>query len=506
MDKLLNHPTSLKILAVLIAVLIWAVVHIDPETSPQSATSNTDTKVIEAAAIVPEGLDTDKYVLTAMEPTVARLVVEGRISSLYKATNDDYIVKLDLKNVEPGIQELPLTVELPSGIKEVELSPRKVTVQIEELETQTREVQVITEGQPAEGYLIGESSIVGDTGNVVEVTMPKDDYARLDKLAVTVDVTGADSTVTNKKAKVIAYDTQGNPMENVTIVPDTLTAETQITLPSKEVPIQLRYTGTLPDGFSLVSIGTDVEKVSVNARSEQLEQIAIFDGFILDLSKVKASGEVMVKAELSDGIAAVTPAEIPVDVVIEATERRTMSNVPVTITGLADNMKVNINDSSNGRIDVIVKGASSLLQKLKLSDVKLSLDVTGLQEGTHELTLDAELPAYLQVEESEGYSLTVNVKLSRAEQDVDTIAPPDDGGTDGSGNGGNQPSGNGSGGTNSSSGGGGDSSSGNGNSGSSDNGSNNSSQEDPDSSPSDNDAGNSEEDTGGEEGQNSSAA
>ncbi|MFD2505372.1 hypothetical protein ACFSS9_12235 [Paenibacillus septentrionalis] len=104
MDKLLNHPTSLKVLAVMIAILIWAVVHIDPETSPQSVTSNTDTKVIEAASIVVEGLDTDKYMLTAMEPTVARLVVEGRISSLLAANNDDYVVKLDLTGVESGIQ------------------------------------------------------------------------------------------------------------------------------------------------------------------------------------------------------------------------------------------------------------------------------------------------------------------------------------------------------------------------------------------------------------------
>lgn len=493
MDKLFNNPTSLKIVAVLIALLIWVVVHIDPDTSPQSATSNTDTKVIEAAPIVAEGLDRNKYILTAMEPTVARLVVEGRISSLRTATNDDYVVKLDLKGVEPGIRELPLTVELPSGIKEVELSPRVVTVHIEELETQTREVQVLTEGVPAEGYIVGESSIVGGTGNVVEVTMPKDDYASLGTLAVTVDVTGADSTVTNKKAKIVAYDTQGNPMNNVTIVPDTLTAETKITLPAKEVPVQLRYTGTLPDGFSLVSISTTVEKVTINARQDLLQQTAMFDGYILDLSKVKGSGQVLVKAELPDGIAAVSLEEIPVDVVLETLERRTINNVPITIAGLADDMKININNSNNGRIDVVVKGAVSLLQKLKQSDVKLSLDVTGLQAGTHELTVDAELPAYLQVEESEQYSLTVKVELSQADQDVEAIADPDDN-SSGSNTGGNSSSGSGSGSNNSSGGGGNPSSEGEGPS-SGQNGTSSPSEEEKPSSKPDNDAGNSEQDT-----------
>jgi len=420
MDKLLNHPTSLKVIAVLVALLIWVVVHIDPETSPQSVTSNTDTKVIEAAAIVPVGLDTDKYVLTAMEPTVARLVVEGRISSLLAANNDDYVVKLDLTGVGPGIQELPLTADLPSGIRDIEISPRVVTVQIEELETQTHEVKVITEGTPAEGYMIGESAIVGDTGNVVEVTMPKDDYARLGMLAVTVDVTGADATVVNKKAKIVAYDTQGNPMSNVTIVPDTLIAETKITLPAKEMPIQLRYTGTLPEGYSLVSISTTQQSVTVNATQAKLDQMAMFDGYILDLSKVKESGEVLVKAEKTDGVAQVTPEEIPVNVVIEATEQRAMANVPVTLVGLADDLKVSIDNASNGRIPVNVKGATTLLQKLKTSDIKLTLDVTGLAEGTHELTVDAELPAYLQVAETDEYSLSVIVRIIST-QELDAL-------------------------------------------------------------------------------------
>ncbi|MFC6335199.1 YbbR-like domain-containing protein [Paenibacillus septentrionalis] len=423
MDKLLNHPTSLKVLAVMIAILIWAVVHIDPETSPQSVTSNTDTKVIEAASIVVEGLDTDKYMLTAMEPTVARLVVEGRISSLLAANNDDYVVKLDLTGVESGIQELPLKAELPSGIREIEISPRIVLVHIEELETQTREVQVLTEGKPADGYLIGESSIIGDTGNVVEVTMPKDDYANLGMLAVTVDVTDASSTVVNKRAKVIAYDTKGSPMNNVTIVPDTLTAETKITLPAKEMPIQLRYTGALAEGFSLVSINTTQQSVTVNAAQATLDQMAMFDGFILDLSKVKESGEVLVKAEKVDGVAQVTPEEIAVNVVIEATEQRAMTNVPVSLIGLAEDKKASINNSSNGRINVLVKGAATLLQRLRTPDVKLSLDVTGLAEGTHELTIDAELPAYLQVTENDQYPLTVTVRISGTEE-LDALGEP----------------------------------------------------------------------------------
>jgi len=412
MDKWLNHPNSLKVISIVIALLIWAVVHMDPETSPQTVTSNTDTKVIEAATIVPVGLDTSKYMLTGMEPTVARIVVEGRITSLYTASLEDYVVQLDLSNVGPGIQELPLTLKLPKGIQEVDLSPKYVTVQIEEFETKTLEVQILTEGQPASGYVVRDSTILGDTGNVVQVTMPKDDYARLGIIAVTQNLDGATSNVINKKAKVVAYDTLGQAMSNVKISPETLSVETKITLPFKEVPLQLRYTGSLPEGFSVVSIQPLLDKVTVFAESSILGQISIYDGAILDLSKVKESGEVIVKTDKIEGVSMVSPSEISVKVTIEPTANSTLSNVPVIISGLGDYLKANIAEASNGRIKLELKGSETLLQKIRNSDVKLTAKLDGLTEGTHEIPLEMELPAYIQPVDAE-IKLTVVITSTR---------------------------------------------------------------------------------------------
>lgn len=425
MDKWLGNTTSLKITSVVIAIIIWAVVHIDPATSPQSITSNTDTKIIEATSIVPVGLDTDKYVLTAMEPTVARLVVEGRISTLKAATLDDYVVQLDLSNVEPGIQDLPLTVKLPKGVTEVDLSPRVVTVKIEELETKTLEVQVLTEGEPAEGYLVGESSIIGDTGNVVEVTMPKDDFEHLDKVAVTVNIADAKETVVNKKAKIVAYDTQGAPISNVTFNPETLSAQTIITLPDKEVPIQLRYSGSLPEGYSLVSISTDQNLVKLHALQSTLDTLTMYDGFIVDLSKVKESGEITVKSNLQDGITGVVPAEIPVKVVIEPTSTRLMNDVPITVNGLSNDYALEIDNYPDRKMDVMLQGAETLLQRVRLSDVKLTLDVSSLTAGTHKLAVAVELPAYIQADVSGEYKLDVTVTLTD-KRDLETMTTPDD--------------------------------------------------------------------------------
>lgn len=411
MDKWLNHPTALKIISVVIGLLLWAVVHIDPETSPQTVTSNIDTKIIEAAPIVPIGLDDKQYKLTAMEPTVARLVVEGRISNLYAASNDSYIVNLDLTNAKPGIQELPLTVKLPKGIQKVELSPQTVTVRIEKIVTKPFELQIITEGQPAEGYILGTPAVLTENGGTVNVTLPEDDMDRVGVVGVTIDVGGAEKTVSNKKASIVVYDKDGAEMTDAVVSPDTVHVEAPVTLPFKQVPFQLRYTGALADGLSIVSVKPEVDQVTVYAWQTDLDSIQTYDGAVLDLSKVKQSGVIKVKAAPIDGIKWVSPAEIALDIVVESTETQMLPNLPITINGIPDGMSAQIRMPASGKIDLQVSGSESVLSQLKVSDVRLIAQVEGLAPGIHTVPLEIELPSYVQPVLPNGQTLTVEIEI-----------------------------------------------------------------------------------------------
>lgn len=425
MDKWLTHPTALKIISVLLAVLLFAVVHIDPETSPQTATTSIDTKVIEAATITTIGLDEEKYVLTAMEPTVARIVVEGRISSLLSASNADYVVSVDLSRVKPGIQELPLSVKLPKSIKEVELSPRRVTVQIEEIVKKSFDVQVITEGDPAEGHVMGTPEILSEGGGVVEVTLPKDDMDKIGLVAVTMDVTGADKTISNKKAKVIVYDADGQEIPNAIVEPSTLHVETKVTLPFKQVPLQIRYSGSLSDDLSLVSVKPNVDQVTVYAPQQELDAITVYDGAVLDLSKVKQSGVINIKAPPVDDIQDVNPGEIELEIVVESTTTRTLSNVPITIVGASDDMTAQIVTPASGTIDLTLNGAESVLEELTIADIAVIANVTGLSEGSHSLPLELELPPYVQPVLTDGQALNATVMIAAGTAETGGDEEPD---------------------------------------------------------------------------------
>ncbi|MFF2886092.1 YbbR-like domain-containing protein [Paenibacillus sp. NPDC057967] len=417
MDKWLSHPTALKIISVLLGILLFAVVHIDPETSPQSITSSIDTKIIEAATIVPIGLDEEKYVLTAMEPTVARLVVEGKISNLRAATNADYVVNIDLSGVtKPGLQELPLTIKLPRGIKEVELSPRRVMVQIEEIVTKTFDAQVMIEGDHAAGFVLGEPEIMSEGGRAVQVTLPRDDMDKVGLVAASLDVSGSDKTVVNKKAKLVVYDKEGQEIPNAIVQPSTLHVEVKVTLPFKQVPLQLRYSGELTEGMSLVSVKPSVDFVTVYAPQEELDAISIYDGAVLDLTKVKQSGTIKVKAPPVDHIQAVNPGEIDLDIVVEVATTRKLSNVPITITGTEPGLTTQIITPASGTLDLEISGAEAVLADVALDDVAIVAKVAGLEPGTHTVALELELPPYVQPVLADGQSLSATIEI------IDTTA------------------------------------------------------------------------------------
>lgn len=420
MDKWLSHPTSLKIISVIVGLLLWAVVHIDPDTSPQTVTSNNDTKTIEASVVTIVGLDKDKYVLTAMEPTVVRLNVQGKLSDLFKASSvDDYIVKVDLKDAKAGIQELPLTVSLPKGIQLVEMSPRIVTVQLDEILTKPFELQVVTEGKPADGYVVGESTIIAPTTGV-QVTLPKDDMGRVGLVATEISVEGADETVGMKRAKVIVYDKDGIEMTDAVISPETVQVEVKVTPPFKSLPLQVGYTGTLPDGLSLVSVKPAVDQVTVYGEQKVLDGLQVYDGVVLDLSNVKQSGSIQVKTEPIDGIKAIDPGEISIEIVVAPNNKRTFTGLPVKIEGLASGSSAVIRSPADGKFNLTVSGAESVLSALKAEEISIIANVEGLKPGVHAVTLQVDVPAYVQTVPGNGKTLTVSIQIID-----DTVSEPE---------------------------------------------------------------------------------
>ncbi|MGO4108617.1 CdaR family protein [Paenibacillus sp. YAF4_2] len=414
MDKWLSHPTILKILSVAIALLLWAMVHFDPESTPATVTSSMDTKVIEAASVIPTDLDETKYALVNVEPTVVRLVVEGRKASLLTLKDEDYVVHADLSNVTAGEHVVPLTYDLPKGISLVESSPRSITVDIVEIETKTFDLGVVTEGTPANGYIAGTPSV--KSGTIVNITLPKDEMALVGAVRTTVDIEGAEKSVVNKKAPVIVYDTEGEAMEHAIVRPSAVEVEVPVTPPLKTMPLQLGFTGSLPDGLSVGSVKADIDKVAVYGDQKLLDSMETYTGGVtIDLSKIKESGTVKAKVTAVGDVKMVEPSEINVEVTVVASQTLTLDRT-VRLNDLPEGLTASFKDPDDGHVSITVRGAPNMLAALQNDDVKLSADLSDARVGTATVPLLVKLPRFIDLAE-EKPTITLSITDKNATSD-----------------------------------------------------------------------------------------
>ncbi|MDN4070899.1 CdaR family protein [Paenibacillus vini] len=416
MDKWLNHNNFAKIIALVFSIILWAMVHIDSGT-PVAPTTVVNSKTIDTKIQV-TGFDSDKYVLYDLEPDTVRLEVKGKRTDL--TTNfSDYKVKLDLKNIGPGTITLPLTHELPPGVQLISMEPSIIKVTIEAKETKQVPVTIVTKGNPADGMQLG-GPILGGNG-LVDVTLPQSEIGELQKVQGTVDVTGINETVKGKSVKLTAYDKHGQEMTNAEISPDTVEVEVPINKLYKNVPLEVRKAGRLPNGYVLASVSTNVEGVAIYGSKESLEGISSYP-VTVDLSQFQGTNETRYTVDLTppEGFEKIEPSSVQVTVKIEPAGQKLIDNVPLTLINANENLTTKFVHPEDAVVSLSVSAAKEILDKLKAGDISATVDLSGLGQGTHTVPISVKLPEFVELSDTGG-PLEVQIELTEKGKPATTV-------------------------------------------------------------------------------------
>ncbi|TVY03332.1 CdaR family protein [Cohnella terricola] len=432
MDKWLNHPTISKLVALGVAILMWAVVHFDPNDTTQSNVAPLyDTKVISDVSVQPYGLDGRNYVLIGMEPLKVNLTVKGTKSDLKTAQAKDYRLKVDLRTVGEGQHTLPLVEDLPRGITLVSMTPAFVVVSIESLQTKEFELNIQTKGNPAKGYKIGTPII--KPGNRVHVTLPKSQMSDVASVGATITIDGQKETIKSKSVKLAAYDKDGNVIEGAAIEPAVVEVEVPITNPFKIVPLQFKLIGQMQAGLSVASFKPDIEQVTVYGPQDALDKIDFIEVDV-PIGDVKNSGKVTVPLNAVAPIMEISPKSIDINIEVLLSTTRKLEGLPITLSGLGEGLIATITDPSTGKADITIQGAPQILDRLRPGDVDVIADLSGRGPGVYTIPLNVSLERFME-QVGGTKSITVEIKDKNAtetsaegeEAPVDPVAETPDG-------------------------------------------------------------------------------
>jgi YbbR domain-containing protein len=375
----LRKNIGIFLLAFVLAVAVWvsAVIAADPDETrpfptpvsieiigqnPGLVITNTYTRQIEVVLQAPQSVWTQ---LTSGSDPVRAIV--------------------DISNLGVGSHQVPIQVQVttqPARIMSTSLETLELV--LENLLTQTRPVEIDIIGTPAIGYEAQDIQLSTDD---VIISGPESTVQRVKKIGASLDISGARQGV-DGELELHALDENNLPVEGLSLSP----AKIQATVPVvqkggyRDLVVKVVVSGRVASGYRLTSILVNPPVVTVF--SSDIELINSLPGYVetsqLDLTGVSADLETRLSLTLPEGVTLLGDQSVLVQVGISAIEGSlTITGLPVTVNGLSAGL---IGTVSPLDVDLYLSGPLPVLDNLLLTDVLISVDVTGLAAGTYQLT------------------------------------------------------------------------------------------------------------------------
>ncbi|MEC1522285.1 CdaR family protein [Neobacillus niacini] len=389
MDKLMDNPWFIKILALLMAVLLYSAV-------PNSGGKTTEINVpgentTETLADIPVKAyyDTENLVVSGIPDTV-EVTIQGPMPHVQSAKAlKNFEVFVDLTNAKIGNQKVKFEVSGLSEKLKATIEPSSLTVAIQEKVTTEFSVEAEFNSELIkDGYAAGQPSV---KPKMVKITGAKDVIDRITYVKAALGGRDLLESTVSKEVQVQVLDKEFNKL-NVVVEPATVEVTIPIKRNEKTVPINIIEKGTPPAGVTIESIGLDVNEAVISGGEDVLKDTDSVRVEV-DVSKISENTTITLPVIISNGITKVTPETVQVTVVVKKEEETTVSGIPINIRGLSEQYEAVISDPSNQLVNLLVFGPGAASKVLGPNNFNIFVDLTGFTEGNHNVPIQVNGPS-----------------------------------------------------------------------------------------------------------------
>jgi YbbR domain-containing protein len=404
MDKWLRNVNVVRIIALLVSIMLWVVVHMDQNID---TTSNQPVSVESTFnnITITSKYDAENYYISSIEPASVQFIAKGRETIVNKLrTNTKYQIVLDMSKYVAGEYDIALEKQgFPAGV-EIEIVPTKVHVVLEKLQSKTLPVQFTFTGIPIEGYAAQKSVL---TPINVKVKSTSATIAEVTSIRGEINIDQADKEV-KQSVLLQAYNSKGKLLD-VTIIPNQIDVTVPISKINDALPLDISLRGELAPGFAIQSITITPNEVAVLGDPEVLVQLQRYAGGEIDITNLDVNKQFIVPIELLEGITEVTPKSAEVSLNVVPATSSNLSGIPIQLIGLKPENTGEIQSPQIQTISVTLVGAQQLLNNITVDDVKATIDVSNLSAGVHQVKITFALPAFVKVIEQSETTATVKI-------------------------------------------------------------------------------------------------
>lgn len=380
-DRLSGKKSTLLIVSLLLSFAVFIVIDRDANVMMDQYAEILYNQPVSAV------YNEELYVVEGLPKTVDITLIGQRRHIFLAKQSPSKGVSVDLTGLKPGNHRVTLKYTQRLKSLDYKLDPSTVTVTIYEKVSENKSLSYDILHQDNLDSKLYISNVELDRSEVII----KGAQYKLDKVASVKALLDVDNIpnpkageITVKDVPLVAYDNDGKVVNDVEIVPKTVTAKVTITSPSKEVPIRVVPKGSLAFGKSIKSIETSLSKITVYGSQSAIDKIEQFE-VELDVSGLESNKEFNITLTKPKGITDLSSKTLTVKVIVDDSTTKEFDDVPITTRNIGDGLVANAATDEDNKVDVVVTGSSDVLNGLKESDITAYVDLNGYGEGTHEV-------------------------------------------------------------------------------------------------------------------------
>lgn len=401
------------LLALLLAVFIW--------TTASETEDPVRTRFIEVPLQI-VGLPPNAVLVNYDPRQIVQIRLEAPDSVLQEVVPDDFEAVADVSNVTPGVvTTVDITVTNKKPKADISfITPEQIDIQLEEQVTREIPVELDLRGSVARGHTQGEPLVDPPT---IRVTGPGSRVNQLNFALVTVFLNNAVETLV-ETALPIFYDQSGR-VASVTGL-DQSASQVRVTVPIEEAAgfadklVTVEWVGEPAPGYRLLSVKADPPSVLVEGRPAQVNRLTSVKTEPVDINGLTQTFQQVAVLDLPDGIT-VDP-EQTVTVTIEVEPILTTSTFIRTpqLRGLRpDYDAVAVPE----QVRVVLFGPLPVLDSLAENDVRVILDLFGLEPGTYSVEPEVDIPDNRGIELRSVQPAAVSVTITPTITNTESLVP-----------------------------------------------------------------------------------
>lgn len=388
LEKFLNRPIVLVYVSLALAVTVFFLVDSQVitlvETEAEILSNEPVNIIYNKEAYVVEGLvDHVDVILT------------GRKSSLYLAKQlGEHEVVLDLSDYTASDTPKRVALTYNQTVENInyKLDPAYATVVIKKKVSEQRSVsyELLNEEKLNERFSI--SNVTLDQSQVV-VKGSEDTLAKIATVKALIDLSNNKFTeaitydIDNIPMK--AYDSNGNVLEGVEIVPTTISASISFSTYKATVPLVVSTTGDLVAGKAISSItinGKTNYTVDIYGEKETIDKITSVPVSI-DINGRGNGGAQTYTATINkpNGVRSISEKDVKIVVTFGEEKQKTIEITDIRPMNLGAGLNVNRTDAQP--ISIQVKGVQSVIDTITPENISAYIDLSNYGVGTYNVDI-----------------------------------------------------------------------------------------------------------------------